>query len=226
MLCADWCRVKYLDAGLVAQPLLCKCWTCPECHPLRTARLVKEAKRGKPTLFITLTSRFRLDRSPPWAAQELRKAWALIRRRYVAQHGKGSIEFLAVFERTKRGWPHLHIVARAKWLDQRWLSNQMRELHGSPIVDVRRVHGLGKVAAYISKYIAKNPERFEGCKRYWRSLGYLDPEPAEPPVSRLELDAWHIVKRTAQAYVQGLSRLSYTVAWERYQYVATLWVPP
>ena len=76
---------------------------------------------------------------------------------------------------TKRGWPHIHIVARCEWLSQKWLSAQMKKLADSPVVDVRRVHNKSKITAYISKYISKNPHRFTGVKRYWcsRDWGYI-----------------------------------------------------
>ena len=112
-------------------------------------------------------------------------AWRIVRAEYLKRHGKDSLHFLAVFEATKLGWPHLHIVARAKWVDQRWLSHRMGALIGSPIVDVRAVGNISKRAAYITKYIGKNPHRFAGVKRYWRSLKYLSPdddqEPEDPP---------------------------------------------
>jgi len=151
---------------------------------MRVRRLVEEAKAGGPTLFITLTSRRRASLTPAQAARALVVAWRQVRREYIREHGKGTLEFLTVFEATKKGWPHLHIVARCKWLSQKWLSKRMASLHGSPVVDVRRVHDRSKVAAYVSKYVGKNPHRFEGVKRYWRSKGYLLP-PIETPY-----DAW------------------------------------
>jgi len=209
MFCRDSSIVKAGDGPLVVLPLRCKCWSCEDCRPDRTRRLVYEAKLGKPTLFITLTSRKRKDRSPSWAARELVKAWRLIRRRYEATHGKGSIPFLAVFEETKRGWPHLHIVARCKWIDQAWLSEQMAELHDSPIVDVRAVKGLRKVAAYIVKYIGKNPMRFDGVKRYYRSLDYLIPE-ADPELRlRPSRGRWERVDCPMSRMVQYLEEVGF-----------------
>lgn len=132
------------------------------------------------------------------------RAWRTVRREYLAAHGKGSLDFIAVFEATKRGWPHLHIVARAGWIDQRWLSKRMAALIGSPIVDVRRVDGVGKVAHYVAKYLGKNPHRFEGVKRYWRSLKYLSPvddqeplNPGVPPVWIVEMRHWTCIAMDA-----------------------------
>lgn len=195
VLCSEWALVKVQFRTVTVEPLKCKCWHCDQCRPGRTRRLVEEAKRGVPTLFITLTSRRRASLTPSQAAQALVAAWRQVRRRYIAEHGKGSLPFLAVFEATKKGWPHIHIVARCKWLNQKWLSKQMAALHDSPVVDVRRVHGLSKVAAYISKYISKNPHRFTGVKRYWRSLDYLLPPPPEDDDPWENIPYWHVEQR-------------------------------
>lgn len=178
---------------------------------MRTKRLVEEAKRGKPDTFITLTSRRRPGLTPGQAARALVSAFRVIRRQYIRQHGKGSFPFLVVFESTKEGWPHLHIVARCKWLSQKWLSKRMGELTGSPIVDVRRVRHIRKVAAYISKYISKNPHRFDGVKRYWRSLDYLLPPAEDDDDPWLEVPGWHIVQRFWEFVAEDLEDAGWRV---------------
>lgn len=218
--------VKRIDPELTVIPLRCKCWSCEECRPARTQRLIHEAKSGRPTLFITLTSRRRPDRSPSWAARELVKAWRTIRSEYVEEHGKGSLAFLAVFEETKRGWPHLHIVARAKWVDQAWLSKRMGQLHNSPVVDVRRVTGLGKVAHYVTKYIGKNPHRFEGVKRYWRSLDYLNPVAELVPHDDAPPAHWERVQAHWREMAECLERVGFIAAYGRRQVVLRYGVPP
>jgi len=179
MLCQSHTLVKNERHQISLYPLRCRCWTCPDCHAARTARLCAEAKQGTPNTFITLTSRRRPEWTAAQAARKLAWAWRIIRAEYLREHGKHSMPFLCVFEKTKRGWPHLHIVARCKWLNQKWLSKRMKQLTDSPIVDVRRVGGAGKVSRYITKYIGKDPYRFPGTKRYWRSQDYLDPSPQE-----------------------------------------------
>jgi hypothetical protein len=211
MFCAEWALVKTEFRTATVIPLKCKCWTCDECRPGRTRRLVEEAKRGAPTLFITLTSRRRASLTPSQAAQALVAAWRQVRREYIREHGKGSLPFLAVFEATKKGWPHIHIVARAKWLDQRWLSRRMAALNNSPVVDVRRVHGLSKVAAYVSKYIGKNPHRFAGVKRYWRSLDFLLPPPEDDGDPWNDVPWWRVEPRFWLFVAQDLAAEGYQV---------------
>jgi len=226
MFCGEWSLVKQEFPALTVMPLLCRCWTCDTCRPLRTKRLVWEAKQGKPRVFITLTSRRRADRTPAWAARELVRAWRAIRREYVDTHGKGSIPFLAVFEATKAGWPHLHIVARCNWISQKWLSRRMAALTGSPIVDVRRVEGTAKIAAYISKYIGKDPHRFAGVKRYWRSLDWLDPAPDDGPFDLVAPDGWTIVKENWLEYAAATVADGFDAIYERYQVRLTYRLPP
>jgi len=206
MFCAEWSIVKIQFQTATVLPLKCKCWTCDECRPGRTKRLVEEAKSGKPDVFITLTSKRRASLTADQAAVLLAHAWRHIRAEYLRAHGKHSLPFLAVFEETKRGWPHIHIVARCKWIDQRWLSKRMKALHDSPVVHVRRVTGVEKVAYYISKYISKNPHRFEGVKRYWRSLDYLFPVAAEEPDEWGEVPHWEVVRRHYTCIADDMAR--------------------
>lgn len=60
----------------------------------------------------------------------------------------------------------------------------MRDLMGAPIVDIRRIQDRGRAAAYVAKYAGKNPQRFEGTRRFWTSRDWLDDEhkPDEKPV--------------------------------------------
>jgi len=226
MFCGEWSLVKQEFPTLTIMPLKCRCWSCDECRPDRAKRLVYEAKQGLPKVFITLTSKRRASGSPSHAARELVRAWRRIRREYVETHGKGSIPFLAVFEETKLGWPHLHIVARCSWISQKWLSKRMGALTGSPIVDVRRVDGTRKIAAYITKYIGKNPHRFAGVKRYWRSLDWLDPVPDDGPFDLVAPDGWTIVKQNWLEYAAETAAAGFEAIYERHQVHLTYRLPP
>ena len=190
MLCQSHTLVKNEKDRITFYPLRCKCWHCPECHKARTARLIDEARSGKPNIFITLTSRKRPNWTPEYAARRLAAAFRIIRAEYLREHGTHSWPFLCVFEKTKKGWPHLHIVGRVQWIDQKWLSKRMGDLTDSPIVDVRRVEGISKVARYIAKYIAKHPTRFRGTKRYWRSRDWLFPSADEVPPANIAYFYW------------------------------------
>jgi len=83
-----------------------------------------------------------------------------------------AFDFMAVFEATQAGTPHLHILARVRWIDQKWLSDTMNDLIQSPIVDIRRIDNRGRAVAYVTKYVGKCPTQFGHSKRYWKSKCY------------------------------------------------------
>jgi len=195
MFCQEWSLVKHSFPAIKVIPLRCKCWHCDECRPGRVLRLIYEAKKGLPTIFITLTSRRVPGGDPAAAARELVWAWRIIRREYIEEHGPHSLPFLAVFEETKKGWPHLHIVARCRWLSQRDLADRMEELTGSRVCWVESLTSLRKIANYVTKYIGKNPYRFGGTKRYWRSLDYLKPEDDPECLADDDPPIWEVVMR-------------------------------
>ena len=175
ILCREWTLVKAFHDHLIAEPLKCKCWSCDYCAPYRRAALRAQALDGKPTKFITLTVNPARGHSPDHRARMLVRAWRLIRLRAIRKYSLKSFPFIAVFEATQAGEPHLHILARVPWISQRWLSAQMAELTDAPIVDIRQIKDAKKAANYVAKYIGKDPHSFNRCKRYWASHDYKRP---------------------------------------------------
>ncbi len=182
--CFSGTMVKWAGGKATAHPLRCKSWSCAQCAPWRAKMLINEAIAGKPTTFITLTSNPATGTSPADRAQALVEAWRIILRKIKKMPGSANAQYLVVIEKTQRGEPHLHILARCGRVSQKWLSDQCRELLDAPIVDIRRITGKRGAAQYVSKYIGKDPARFEGCKRYWRSLDYMHPTRAELRANR------------------------------------------
>lgn len=93
--------------------------------------------------------------------------------------GLTSINYFRTTEATKRGWPHLHMVARCPYIPQEWLSWQMGKRLGSPVVDIRAIGDRFKRVAYIVNYITKDENRFGNSRRYSFSQKYKLP-PKEP----------------------------------------------
>lgn len=172
MLCSEWALVKSDGRTATVKPLRCRCWTCDECAPVRKRQLMAQAHAGRPDTFLTLTVNPSRGIDPADRARSLAHAWRSLRKKAIRKYKLDGLPFLAVFEKTKHGEPHLHILLRVKWLSQKWLSRQMQQLIDAPIVDIRRVNGSSKIAAYIAKYIGKDPQRFKGTKRYWSSRDY------------------------------------------------------
>lgn len=84
--------------------------------------------------------------------------------------------YLWVLEAHKSGWPHMHILWRGRYVPQQWLSEQLAELLGSPICDVRRVKDRAAYARYVAAYCGKEPHRFGTTKRYSQTRNYQLPE--------------------------------------------------
>lgn len=154
-------------------PLRCRSWSCPTCAPRRRKQLIRIAKTGSPTRFITLTVNPEWGEGAEHRGQNLAKAWRDIVREYRRIYPGREAEYLVVLELTKRGEPHLHILWRGGFMPQKWLSGQMRQRIGAPVVDVRSVRGEKEVAQYVAKYISKRNIKLGSMKRYWRSSHYL-----------------------------------------------------
>lgn len=170
--CSDRIVVHTSGNVKVAATLKCRSWNCPDCSERRQAQLIAEAIGGSPQRFITLTSRRVENKTATEAAQELVTAWRIIRRKITQGTNAKQCEFIAVFEATKLGWPHLHILQRGSYIDQRFISLEMNRLTNSPVVDIRIIKNASQIAGYVAKYIGKNPHKFGKLKRYWKSKKY------------------------------------------------------
>lgn len=124
-------------------------------------------------MFITLTVNPKVGSGPSDRARCLMDAWRRCRRAAIRRFNLKSLSFLAVFERTKKGEPHLHLLCRSGYIPQRWLSEFMQTALNSPIVDIRRIRSKRQAINYVAKYVGKDPHQFEGLKRYWRSQDYV-----------------------------------------------------
>lgn len=165
--CDDW----------VAVSMRCKSWKCELCHPDRRKRLIAEAFAGKANRFITLTVSPGWGEGPVHRAEQLSRAWRNIVKCLKRRYPNTPIEYLCVFEAQESGEPHLHILYRGPWVDQRWLSAQMKARMDAPIVWVAKVRNRGAINAYVAKYIGKASEKFGTLKRYWSSKRW---DPAKP----------------------------------------------
>lgn len=153
----------------------CKGWHCPHCAEALQSRLRDRARNGRPTLMLTLTNRVKPGLTPSEHARQLVQAWRTIRQAIARQTGEAKVAFIAVFERHRSGYPHLHILLRSPRIDVDWLRKKTIALLDSPQFRVDPVKKAAKAANYVAKYAAKAPEAFDGCKRYWASHSWDDP---------------------------------------------------
>lgn len=214
MYCGERCSVKNQPGAFRLATLFCRSWSCPECQPRRRLQLIAEACRGRPDTLITLTLPDAWASRPAAAVKTLSRAWRLIRKREGRLRDAPPVPFFAVIERTRRGTPHLHILARSKWIDQQWLSRCMDELAAAPIVDIRRIDHRGRVAGYVAKYVGKDLAKLGTNKRYWQSRDFaVDARPERPP---LEPGEWWgpIWNAEIGNAVRDLIKLGYSAEWD------------
>ena len=172
MYCGERCLVNRQPDTVVALAVRCRAWTCPDCAPVRKAQLVAECHRGQPNTFLTLTLRRIPGRTPEQAALALTRAWRLLRLRVIRHRKLRRLPFAAVLEAHESGYPHLHILLRSIWLDQAWLSEQMRAIADSPVVHIQRIDNQARIAGYVAKYCGKAAHKFGNAKRYYFSRDY------------------------------------------------------
>jgi hypothetical protein len=172
----SFCREQTITAtshfGQVAAPVKCKRWTCELCADWRSRCLMARCMEGKPNRFITFTCRRGQFPDEVTTARAMVQAWRTIVLRWRRLNKWHKCEYIAVFEPHVSGWPHMHILWKGHWIDQKWLSQQATELLNSPIQHVFKIADAKSAAAYVTKYFSKAPTKFGTCKRYWTSKSW------------------------------------------------------
>jgi hypothetical protein len=105
------------------------------------------------------------------------------------------LHYMAFPEETENHQPHLHILLRTKYIPQRWISQQMKQIINSPIVWIEKVKGAPGAIAYVTKYVTKMPAQFGTSKRYWCSKFFRlknREKPEQPLFSRLNSQLVHM----------------------------------
>jgi len=214
MFCGEWSIVKTVDHVIRTASLPCRSWGCPECAEQRKKQLAALAMAGRATKFLTFTVDPAKCHTRDDGARRLRKAWAQLRRVLEERHGYARIQFLAVYEQHESGWPHLHVLARCEYIDQAWLSAFMADHGAGPICDIRDCSSRRALANYVTKYVAKEPERFAGCKRYWTSRDWEDRDRRERLREERRRNPWRVTKRDISWVMTTFKIMGFDVWWE------------
>lgn len=213
MFCGETCTSNHDSTTVVVNRLHCRCWHCEHCNEIRLRELKDIARSGYPTHMITLTASSAYYDEPADMARALVHGWRMVLQRAKREGRIQHIEYLAVFEEHKSGYPHLHILSRGPNIDQPWLSERMAEYAHGPNVWISRVTNPRNAARYLAKYVSKGPCRYEGCKRYWRSMRYkLEPTGWErdTPVHDRSI-LFH--SRCPESVADTYRRVGWTVNW-------------
>jgi hypothetical protein len=206
MMCGE--AMLLSEAGRVgrAVTLCCKQWDCDHCRPLLQRKLARLIIDLKPTLFATLTISAHWHGSPEERAEMLKRDWGKIRDR-ANRKFRTKIDFVAVFEVTDRGEPHLHLSVancpvRPKIFRQ-FLRECLQLPKGSPRVAVKHVYGV----AGLARYLSKAPTLFAGRQRYWTSRGWR----RVPDVPVDMFDTVGVVRATPRTVERMLRAAGYTI---------------
>lgn len=196
-LCTPDLSVKGNASEGEAHPIRCKRWACPVCAEINRAKVISIAGRSKPRALLTLTVNANDYQTPEAAALALKNGLRALRLRLSRHPRFERFEFLAVFERHKSGYPHLHLLIKGGFLPWRWLRSQWEDLTGAYMVDIQKIKARKQAAAYVAKYIGKDLAAFPGCKRWWRSHHYSDDaDPIERKPERYGAPERYLADRT------------------------------
>lgn len=204
-ICSDLTYVKSNAFDGTITPLRCKRWSCDHCAPINRQKVIGIARRAKPDAMLTLTLRPNENETPDEMAGRLKAALRLLRLR-LKRHGRFSnFHFMAVFERHKSGFPHLHLLLKSQYIPWRWLRSTWEGITGSHEVHIRKISSQGLEAFYVAKYIGKDLAGFRGCKRWWRSYGYSteDRDTRQPEWTFLNEQCWKLEDDTLSRLIEG-----------------------
>lgn len=183
--CGAWCATAELEDGRrICVPIRCRAWECPTCGRANKRKLLRRLRYAQPTLFITLTTSERTAPTPDEAYFKANAAFGMLIKRWRRKFEAEKVEYFLVWEKTKRGWPHAHVLLAAPKVSKHWLSHTWKELTGSYVVDLQTVSKVEHAASYLAKYLAKNPQVPPGQRRYRRSGKFFRTD-LEPVVEKL-----------------------------------------
>ncbi len=147
-------RLNFDNLRIVAFPIRCKSWHCPRCSPRLAEMWRQRIADAKPERFITLTWDTRNGCSPPKALILMKAAFARLVRLLRKEHFK--FEYCAIWEFTRKGFPHIHIAQKGSYIPQKELSAMWASLGAGPVVDIRKILSFPAIARELTKYLLKS----------------------------------------------------------------------
>lgn len=141
------------DGRHVIIVLPCKQWGCRHCGEKRAFLLGIRCELADPNKFITLTVSPKHFLDPREAYDQTRRKISDLTK--LIRKEKGEFEYMRILEITKAGWPHYHMLARAPYIQQKWLSDTWAGMTGAVIVDIRKIQKKDNVFRYVAKYLCK-----------------------------------------------------------------------
>lgn len=152
-------------------------------------------KRGLPFMFLTLTVNPARGIDANHRARTLKAAFIKWVRMVRKTHGKDSVEYYYVFEATKAGEPHLHVVGRWPRIEKEEISAFFEKEIAAPSTRIEGIHSQDGLARYLTDYLTKGPTRFGTLKRYGYSRKYFIKARPEQYVAAIWQGTWEIVDK-------------------------------
>lgn len=181
-------------------PFRCGSWACPDCGPVKKAKLLRRLQPSPANLFITLTCDPARYDSPSLAFAQLRDAFQCWIKRIRRHVSPSALEYFAVWETTAAGWPHLHVLTRGPFIPPSVVREHWAALTGAYVIDLQTVKNVKNVAPYLAKYLTKELTAPPGFHRYMASANYLL-EPDSPDASLVPPGLhWEIMPVSAASY--------------------------
>lgn len=175
--------MSLVDQILTVVPLGCNRWDCERCGHRRARRWAARIAAAEPERFLTLTGNPHTHLLPAQVFHAMRKGWnklvQMIRRK------AGTFEYVGIWEVTKRGYPHLHILQKGEFVPWHWLKAVLPRCGFGPICSVKKVYKSSQAAHYVTKYLAKSltDTNIGGLfdRRIWTSRHFFS-TPDAPPI--------------------------------------------
>ena len=214
--CGAWCAVNTLEDGSqVAVPISCRSWDCADCAKKNKRRLLRRLRYAEPNLFATLTTSERTASTPEEAFTRANAALPILFKRWRRYRPGMRLDYFLVWERTKRGWPHIHLLLVAPRVAKRWLSRQWLELTGCYIVDLQPLGSVEHAASYLAKYLTKDPQVPAGFRRWRRTAGFFQTAKEPPPFKLPTAGAWKIMPGSVRSQALIWFNEGLAINWER-----------
>lgn len=223
VLCTERSLVKHDGQSLHLRPLRCKCWGCDHCVHMKRRDLWHKAVKGKPRLFLTLTMAPIEGSTPEQQARDLVVHFRMMRQFLMRRLKRRSPTFLAVVEAHKSGWPHLHILVRSGFIHHRLIRDWWKARTGSFQIDIRLAKGERQVASYVSKYVSKNPAKYEHVKRFWCSQDWDPPKEERPQLKGEEFTWWEVYPSRPTTVAKMAFQDGARIAFKNDCWVITAW---
>lgn len=190
--CCRSALVATNSAGNITRviPIYCHKWSCPRCGKKKKGLWRSYALAGEPERLITLTCKPDDLLTARQQVKKMKQAFSRLIQRLRRKYG--ILEYLAVWELTKAGLPHVHVLQRGTFIDQKELSRFWNDLTGAYIVDIKKIASQEQVSNYVMKYLTKAitqmQESFSGIRVIQRSKNWILPKHA-PLFKRQHPDA-------------------------------------